>query len=671
MDRLVASKIEMKRLGGGRMMMDSRREDTPGVAQLREEVAALRGDVDHIRSAMQDMHREVGSAVLLLSRFVGLEWDTGEAVRLAEKRSASARDAVERLSNDVGNLEQRLTIAGGPRPRPENGGSGGGPTSETVKGDSGGGGDTSETDEDSLGEAILSSTDRRDSGGPPGSSGSGENQSLQSDRPRGSRDRDRLHLPNPLSQNQHESPRCQNDGSKDEILAPVTAAVEADHHGKDAAAGGVGAGGHHLDDGLRCSGNQESSSISPDFGEEGVLLTRRPSAGRIDVRDAEVGRLASVGQGVAEAKDHDQEQEKRLEGEEGEDGQEAKNDKEEDDESAGGGEKDEEENDMHDEEKEEEEEERKKDGETHTTKNASRKPGPMSLARTGGPFSGKHGDTQRAGARHPLVGNTSSGEDESGSSGSRRRGEDYASRELRTSEGGREDRGGRSMPQDDRRAETSGSWTSRTSDSQSSDQSVTSTPRSSRARNDPSREVAVSGRPSRAAAAVAAAVLVASSDKAAACESIPNEDNEGSIVESCEAIIHSGGRGSQQQLASRTTAEDGVSTAERPVELQGRSDIPSSSGDEDINPILTLRLPTPLEARRRERAEQEESSGDEASHTSRSRSRKDAAVVAAAAAAGSTEASAQSGLASSGDGESQECAVLRFDGDSPDSDASS
>lgn len=37
----------------------SRREDTPGVAQLREEVAALRGDVDHIRSAMQDMHREV------------------------------------------------------------------------------------------------------------------------------------------------------------------------------------------------------------------------------------------------------------------------------------------------------------------------------------------------------------------------------------------------------------------------------------------------------------------------------------------------------------------------------------------------------------------------------------------------------------------------------------
>ena len=668
----------------------------------------------------------MGSAVLLLSRFVGLEWDTGEAVRLAEKRSASASDAVERLSNDVGNLEQRLTIAGGPRPRPENGGSGGGPTSETVKGDSGGGGDTSETDEDSLGEAILSSTDRRDSGGPPGSSGSGENQSLQSDRPRGSRDRDRLHLPNPLSQNQRESPRCQNDGSKDEILAPVTAAVEADHHGKDAAAGGVGAGGHHLDDGLRCSGNQESSSISPDFGEEGVLLTRRPSAGRIDVRDAEVGRLASVGQGVAEAKDHDQEQEKRLEGEEGEDGQEAKNDKEEDDESAGGGEKDEEENDMHDEEKEEEEEERKKDGETHTTKNASRKPGPMSLARTGGPFSGKHGDTQRAGARHPLVGNTSSGEDESGSSGSRRRGEDYASRELRTSEGGREDRGGRSMPQDDRRAEvgntiphasdkdrsaagditatsplnppaisarsnsgdgdggvggdgggggggsgggsggdgggggggdggggggggggsgrntddtsqTSGSWTSRTSDSQSSDQSVTSTPRSSRARNDPNKEVAVSGRPSRAAAAVAAAVLVASSDKAAACESIPNEDNEGSIVESCEAIIHSGGRGSQQQVASRTTAEDGVSTAERPVELQGRSDIPSSSGDEDINPILTLRLPTPLEARRRERAEQEESSGDEASHTSRSRSRKDAAVVAAAAAAGSTE----------------------------------
>ncbi|CAM9165059.1 unnamed protein product, partial [Laminaria digitata] len=94
----------------------SRGQDAPGVAQLREEVASLRGDVDHIRSTMQDMHREVGSAVLLLSRFMGLEWDTGESVRLAEKRSASASDAVERLSDDVGNLEHRLAIAGAPRP---------------------------------------------------------------------------------------------------------------------------------------------------------------------------------------------------------------------------------------------------------------------------------------------------------------------------------------------------------------------------------------------------------------------------------------------------------------------------------------------------------------------------------------------------------------------------
>lgn len=48
-----------------------------------------------------------------------------------------------------------------------------------------------------------------------------------------------------------------------------------------------------------------------------------------------------------------------------------------------------------------------------------------------------------------------------------------------------------------------------------------------------------------------------------------------------------------------------------------------------------------------------------------------ASIQSSLAAFDSTKASAQSGLASLGDGESQECAVLRFDGDSPDSDASS
>lgn len=47
--------------------MESRGEDAPGVAQLREEVASLRGDVDHIRSAMQDMHREVTQTRVLLN----------------------------------------------------------------------------------------------------------------------------------------------------------------------------------------------------------------------------------------------------------------------------------------------------------------------------------------------------------------------------------------------------------------------------------------------------------------------------------------------------------------------------------------------------------------------------------------------------------------------------
>ncbi|CAN0123660.1 unnamed protein product [Scytosiphon promiscuus] len=60
---------------------------------------------------MQDMHREVGSAVLLLSRFIGLEWDTSEVVRLVEAKTSSASVAVKRLSENVGTLEQRLASA--------------------------------------------------------------------------------------------------------------------------------------------------------------------------------------------------------------------------------------------------------------------------------------------------------------------------------------------------------------------------------------------------------------------------------------------------------------------------------------------------------------------------------------------------------------------------------
>ncbi|CAM9280635.1 unnamed protein product [Ectocarpus sp. 6 AP-2014] len=92
--------------------MPPREEDAgPGVDQLRQEVAALRRDVDTIRSTMQDMHREVGSAVLLLSRFVGLQWNTDEVVGLVEDETALASEAVERLADNVGTLQQRLTIA--------------------------------------------------------------------------------------------------------------------------------------------------------------------------------------------------------------------------------------------------------------------------------------------------------------------------------------------------------------------------------------------------------------------------------------------------------------------------------------------------------------------------------------------------------------------------------
>lgn len=52
---------------------------------------------------------QVGSAVLLLSRFVGLQWNPDEALRLAEEKTASASEAVNRLSDNVGTLEQRLT----------------------------------------------------------------------------------------------------------------------------------------------------------------------------------------------------------------------------------------------------------------------------------------------------------------------------------------------------------------------------------------------------------------------------------------------------------------------------------------------------------------------------------------------------------------------------------
>lgn len=74
---------------------------------------------------------QVGSAVLLLSRFVGLQWNADEALRLAEEKTASASEAVNRLSDNVGTLEQRLTAAEEPitedaKGEPVGGGGGGG-----------------------------------------------------------------------------------------------------------------------------------------------------------------------------------------------------------------------------------------------------------------------------------------------------------------------------------------------------------------------------------------------------------------------------------------------------------------------------------------------------------------------------------------------------------------
>ncbi|CAM9310549.1 unnamed protein product, partial [Ectocarpus sp. 4 AP-2014] len=54
---------------------------------------------------------QVGSAVLLLSRFVGLQWNTDEVVGLVEDKTALASEAVDRLADNAGTLQQRLTIA--------------------------------------------------------------------------------------------------------------------------------------------------------------------------------------------------------------------------------------------------------------------------------------------------------------------------------------------------------------------------------------------------------------------------------------------------------------------------------------------------------------------------------------------------------------------------------
>lgn len=54
---------------------------------------------------------QVRCAVLLLSRFIGVQQGTGEAVRLVEEQSASASNAVDRLANEISNLEQQIDAA--------------------------------------------------------------------------------------------------------------------------------------------------------------------------------------------------------------------------------------------------------------------------------------------------------------------------------------------------------------------------------------------------------------------------------------------------------------------------------------------------------------------------------------------------------------------------------
>lgn len=245
--------------------------------------------------------------------------------------------------------------------------------------------------------------------------------------------------------------------------------------------------------------------------------------------------------------------------------------------------KEEDEEDENDENDDEEEEvERRNEGMAGATKSAYRQAGPTSLTLAGGPFSDKHGDS----ARRSLVAKVSPGESETGSSGSRPRGEDDASDELdvSASDGGNSrsrsmplnDRGGavadhskhRTLDEehstastppasppatspmvsprsnsgsgdggrrnvDDTSSQTSGSWTSRSDDSRSSEQSARSTPSSSRGRGAPDRRMAERGRPSRAAAAVAAAAAAAEAAagaKAAVVELVPNGDNYSEVL---------------------------------------------------------------------------------------------------------------------------------------------
>lgn len=82
-------------------------ESQHDVSELRKEVACLREDMQGIKDGIQQMQQEMGSAILLLGKFMGLAWDLDGAGGPI-MTELQARGLSDTIGEQVTSTEQRV-----------------------------------------------------------------------------------------------------------------------------------------------------------------------------------------------------------------------------------------------------------------------------------------------------------------------------------------------------------------------------------------------------------------------------------------------------------------------------------------------------------------------------------------------------------------------------------